>query len=75
MSEMIDEDDTPVITLSDPILITKNSNPRLISKFLLNRISLADERFDLNYDLTKNMRLNKGGPYIKVKYTEICLFY
>jgi hypothetical protein len=72
--EPYDEDDIPVITLCNPILVTKNSNPILISKFLLNKISLADDRFDLDYDLIKNMRLNKGAPYIRVKYKEINLF-
>ena len=74
MSEITEDEDTPVITLNDPILVTKNSNPDLISKFLLNRISLADEKFELNYNLIKNMRLDKGAPYIRVKYNEINLF-
>lgn len=74
MSEFHDEDDTPAITLSDPILVTCNSNPTLISKFILNRINLADERFDLEFHLIKEMRLNGGAPYIKVKYNEINLF-
>lgn len=67
-------DDTPVITLCDPILVTKNSNPILISKFILNRISLADEKFYLDYELIKSMRLEKGAPFIRVKYTEINIF-
>ena len=73
MSEFTD-DDLPVITLSKPILVTKNSSPILISKFLLNQISLADENLDLNYELILQMRLNKGAPYILVKYNEINLF-
>jgi hypothetical protein len=28
------DEDSPVITLSKPILVTKNSNPKLIAKFL-----------------------------------------
>ena len=67
-------DDTPVITLCDPILVTNNSNPILISKFILNRISLADEKFDLNYELIKSMRLMKGAPFIRVKYSERNIF-
>jgi len=74
ISEITEDEDSPVITLNDPILVTKNSNPDLISKFLLNRISLADEKFELNYNLIKNMRLDKGAPYIRVKYNEINLF-
>jgi hypothetical protein len=68
------ENDIPVITLSEPILITKNSNPALISKFLINQTILASERFDLDYELIKDMRLDKGAPYIRVKYNEIKLF-
>jgi hypothetical protein len=69
-----DDEDVPVITLCKPILITKNSNPVLISKFLLHQISLADESLDLNYDLILQMRLNKGAPYVLVKYNQINLF-
>ena len=72
MSEL--NDDSPVITLCDPILVTCNSNSALISKFLLNRISLADQNFDLSFDLIKEMRLTAGAPFIRVKYTEINLF-
>lgn len=73
MSDLI-ADDIPVITLSEPIIITKNSNPILISKFVLNQISLADDKLDLNYDMIIQMRLNKGAPYVLVKYNEINLF-
>lgn len=39
--EMDGDDENPSITLSKPILITKNSNPKLISDFLeLRRIEL-----------------------------------
>jgi hypothetical protein len=75
LSELDDDDeDIPVITLCNPILVTKNSRPTLISKFLLNKIRIADEKFELNYDLLVNMRLNRGAPYIRVKYREINLF-
>jgi len=74
MSEFEDDEDIPVITLSEPILITKNSNPALISKFLINQTILASERFDLDYELIKDMRLDKGAPYIRVKYNQISLF-
>jgi len=76
MSECSENEDVdiPVITLSKPILVTKNSNPVLISKFLLNQISLADENLDLNYDLILQLRLNKGAPYVLVKYNQINLF-
>lgn len=73
MSEFTD-DDIPVITLSKPILVTKNSSPILISKFLLNQISLADDNLELKYELILQMRLNKGAPYVLVKYNQINLF-
>jgi hypothetical protein len=68
------DDDTPVITLCDPILVTSNSNPTLLSKFILNRLSIADDRFDLEYEILRQMRLDKAVPYIRVKYNEINLF-
>jgi hypothetical protein len=75
MSEFHDDDnDTPMILLSEPILLTKNSNPTLISKFLLERISLASNKFDLDYEFIKEMRLNKGAPYIRCKYHLINIF-
>jgi len=76
MSEFIENEDIdiPVITLSKPILVTKNSNPVLISKFLLNQISFADENLDLNYELMLQIRINKGPPYVLVKYNQIKLF-
>jgi hypothetical protein len=73
LSEDTCEEDPPVITLCKPILITKSSNPTLISKFILNQISLADNRFNLDYDLIKNMALS-GGPFVLVKYNKINLF-
>ena len=75
ISEILDDDNDPVITLSKPILITKLSNPTLISKFLLNQINLADNQIGLDLDLIMQMRLNeKTTPYILVKYNEINLF-
>lgn len=74
MSEINEDNDIPVITLCEPIIVTKNSNPILISKFLINKINLASDKFDLDYELIKEMRLNKGTPYIRVKYNQISLF-
>jgi hypothetical protein len=74
MSDLTDNN-VPCITLCEPILITKYSNPILISKFILNQISLADDKFCLDLDLLMEMRLNdKTGPYILVKYNEINIF-
>lgn len=65
-------DDTPVITLCDPILVTSNSNSTLISKFINNQLIQADNNFNLDYDLLINMRnAGKTVPYIIVKYNYI----
>jgi hypothetical protein len=74
LSDLSDNEDPPVITLSKPILLTKNSNPTLISKFILNQIRLADDKFSLDYDLILELRLNNGAPYILRKYNEINIF-
>jgi hypothetical protein len=37
-SWLLYEEDGPIINLTKPILITKNSNPRVISNFIKNRI-------------------------------------
>lgn len=73
MSDFKDED-SPVLTLSEPILITKNSNPKLLSKFILNQINKADNTFGLDFDLIKNMNINKGCPFVLLKYNAINLF-
>jgi hypothetical protein len=69
-----DEEDSPVITLCKPILVTKSSCPILLSEFLLHQINLADEKFDLNYEMLKSMTLNKGAPLVLIKYNQINLF-
>jgi RNA recognition motif-containing protein len=70
-----DEINSPVITLSDPILVTKNSNPLIISKFINNQLIQADNNFKLDYELLINMRNDgKSEPYILVKYNTINLF-
>jgi hypothetical protein len=75
ISEFVDEINPPVITLSKPILITKNSNPLIISKFINNQLIQADNNFNLDYDSLVNMRnAGKSVPYILVKYNQINLF-
>jgi hypothetical protein len=72
ISELVDNDNPPVITLSKPILVTKNSNPLIISKFINNQLVQADNNFNLDYDLLINMRnAGKTVPYIIVKYNYI----
>jgi hypothetical protein len=75
ISEIIDIENPPVITLSKPILVTKNSNPLLIAKFINNQLVQADNNFNLDYELLINMRdSGKSVPYIIVKYATINLF-
>lgn len=65
------DDDEPVITLSKPILITKNSSARLISNFIKNKINQTCNNFYLDEDLLKS---DNNGPGVLVKYKEINLF-
>jgi len=44
-------EETPSIALSKPILITKNSNPELISNYLKERLNIACDTFDLDEDV------------------------
>jgi hypothetical protein len=75
ISELIDNDNPPVITLSKPIVVTRNSNPLIIAKFINNQIVQADNNFNLDYELLINMRnAGKTVPYIIVKYATINLF-
>lgn len=67
------KDNSPVITLSDPILITKNSNAKLISKFIRTRISIACDNYLIDEDIT-NMLIQAEGPGVICKYNEINLF-
>jgi hypothetical protein len=69
-----DIDENPVISLTKPILVTRNSNSILISKFILNRIYKIDEDLDLNLDVLKDIRIFNGPPYIFIKYNQINLF-
>jgi hypothetical protein len=68
------EEDSPVINLSKPLIITKNSNPKLLSTFLKQRIRLA---CDYNYLDEDNLNMSmdsKDGASVLVKYKEINLF-
>jgi len=72
-SWLIYDEDTPVITLSKPILITKNSNPRTISKFIIERINLAVDSYYLDDEIVQDLG-HPDGPGILLKYREINLF-
>ena len=67
------DDDSPIITLSKPILITKNSNPRTISKFIKERIDLMIDSYFLDDERIQNLG-SHDGPCVLLKYREINLF-
>jgi len=67
-----DDEDCTVITLSKPILITKNSNPRVISNFIKSRLFLAIDSYFLDDSFIYNK--DYDGPGVLVKYKEINLF-
>nr|AWX52927.1 hypothetical protein [Lactarius sp. (in: basidiomycete fungi)] len=67
------DEDSPVITLSKPILITKNSNPRTISKFISERMNLMIDSYFLDDEIIQNLGSN-DGPGVLLKYREINLF-
>lgn len=75
VSDLIDTERPPVIVLAEPILITKNSRPLLISKFIRNQIIRADDNYGLDYNLLMEMKGNNlNPPYIFIKYNSINLF-
>jgi hypothetical protein len=67
------DEDSPVITLSKPILITRNSNPRTISKFIKERIDLMIDSYFLDDEILQNLG-SHDGPGVLLKYREINLF-
>lgn len=69
--EMDGDDENPSITLSKPILITKNSNPKLISDFLEDKIQLACNSFYLDESL---FEIEDKGLVVIVRYNEINIF-
>ena len=48
--QTLEEDNTPNISLSKPILVTSNSDPNLISNYILNRLKLASIIYNLEED-------------------------
>lgn len=64
------EEDGPIITLAKPILVTKNSNSKLISNFIVNKIQLACDSYYLDYEFNDKLE----GPGVLVKYQKINLF-
>lgn len=68
VSSLLCCEETPAITLSKPILITKDSNPELISNYLKERINIACDSFHL--EETSSL----DGPVVVVNYSKINLF-
>jgi hypothetical protein len=66
------DEDSPVISLSKPILITKDSNPSLISDFILDKIRLACDNYYLDEEIM-DMMTKPEGPGVIVKYSEFRL--
>jgi len=64
-------DDTPTISLGKPILITKNSDPEVISNYLKDKVILACNTHYLNYP---NMGDPIDGIAVIVNYAKINLF-
>ena len=64
-------EETPSITLSKPILITKNSNSELISNYLKERVNIACDTFDLQETSSDN---KMDSPVVVVNYSKINLF-
>jgi len=61
----------PSIILTKPILINKETNPKLISNFLNERVKTSCYSYDLDVSCLKD----NEGPGILVRYKEINLFW
>jgi len=75
---MIYDEDTPVISLTKPILINKNSNSKIISEYLNSKIFEACISYYLDESIlefnTNNMGNKLDGPGVLVNYSKINLF-
>ncbi len=73
---MIFNEDDPFISLSKPILITKNSSPKVISDFLKNKITNACNLYYLDESIWESNYLfnTLDTPGIMVNYSKINLF-
>lgn len=67
-----DEDD-PGISLTKPIIITKNSNPILISNLISNRIGVIISNYYFDDGILDNLG-KPEGPGVIIKYIEINIF-
>lgn len=73
LSWLIHDENSPVIILSKPILVSRDSNPWLISNFIKTRINLACNNYYLDENIL-DMMSDPEGPGINVKYSEIEIF-
>jgi hypothetical protein len=64
------DSDGPTIHLSKPILVTKNSNPKLISDFIKKRIELVFDSFYLDDTFISNMK-GCEKPGLLIQYEKI----
>jgi hypothetical protein len=72
-SWLLYDDEYPSIILSKPIVVTKFSNPKLISEFIIERIHLIFERYYLDDSFITQIGKD-DGPGIIIKYQESILF-
>jgi hypothetical protein len=66
------DDDTPIISLGKPILITKNSDPKVNSNYLKDRIDLAIDSYYLDDTILEYEKVD--GPGVIINYSKINLF-
>lgn len=67
-------EDLPVISLSKPILATRESNPKVIADFIQSRISLCYSTYYLEDRIINSPEGKCEAPGVIVKYKEIRLF-
>ncbi|TLY78163.1 MAG: hypothetical protein E6K49_06300 [Gammaproteobacteria bacterium] len=72
-SSLTYSEDSPTIILSKPILITKNSNPDILSKFIHERINVCINTYYLNDSLFYTGNKN-DRPAVKITFNEIKIF-
>jgi ADP-glucose pyrophosphorylase len=73
ISVMIYDEDGPSITLGKPIIITKNSNPEIISNYFKERINISIDTFYLD-DSILDSNNNPDGQLVLMNYCKINLF-
>jgi hypothetical protein len=72
-SWLLHDDNDPVIKISKPILITKNSDPRIISNFLKEKVELIIDLYYLDDQIIQSLG-EDDSPSIIVRYKDIRIF-